>query len=87
MNGTNKDRFDLADDFKAILTAAVRLNIVDPTEIYLYGVNGSSETDVLEDLVTTAFANYHSDKGNAAHGEIVRMIDAYRATRWARAQR
>lgn len=76
-----KTRSDYTQDFRDILAAAIRLRVVDATEIYVYGVNRMSDRKILEDLLVCAFANRHSAAGSAAHGELVGLCDAYIAAR------
>lgn len=76
-----KDRSNYSPDFRDILTAAIRLRVVDATEILVYGANRMSEAEILEDLCVCAFANRHGATGSAAHAEMARLQDAYYAAR------
>ncbi len=79
MAGENKTRFDYCKAFRDILAAVVRLDIMDPMEIMLFGVNDLTEAEIFEEIVTAAFAQRHGSEG---HEKVVPLIDLYRIGRF-----
>lgn len=70
-------RFDIPETTKSLMSAAIRLGICDAADIAALGAtHGVWWPSYHEEILEWAWVNRHTEKGRAAHSELVGILEA-----------
>jgi len=74
-------RHNFSKSFRDILTMSCRSTMIDATECLVWGMNGMSEQEILNDIVETIDACRHMNI-DAERIAILEMIEEYRFSKF-----
>ena len=72
----NADRFDFTKTARDLFALAISLGIVDATEMLVYGLNGLTPAEILDEFMSAAWAGHHDSPDAYRHW--VHAVDAMR---------
>lgn len=72
-----KCRHDFTKAFRDILAESTKAGFIDATSALVWGLNGLSREEIMEDIIETVDAHRHDSKKKADRARVIDMIDRY----------